>query len=251
MTRERPLQGKVALVTGASGGIGHSIALKLASQGARLGVHYNSDKGRAEQVAEEIRNAGSEAMPLAADVTDSAQVQDMFSRLEDDWGGVDILVNNAGITKDSLLIRMSESDWDDVVEVNLKGAFLCCRAAAKTMLRKRWGRIIIISSIVGLAGNVGQANYAASKAGLVGLTKSLAREIASRNITVNSLTPGFIETEMTKTMTKEMMELVLSRIAMGHLGSPQDVAGFVAFLAGEEAGYITGQAFAVDGGLVL
>ena len=245
------MHGKVALVTGASGGIGRSIALKLASQGARLGVHYNSDKVRAEEVAEEIRRAGSEAMPLAADVTDSAQVQDMFHILEDDWGGVDILVNNAGINRDSLLIRMSESDWDDVVEVNLKGAFLCCRAAAKTMLRKRWGRIIIISSIVGLVGNVGQANYAASKAGLVGLTKSLAREIASRNITVNSLTPGFIETDMTKTMTKEMMELVIGRIAMGHLGSPQDVAGFVAFLAGEEAGYITGQAFAVDGGLVL
>ncbi len=251
MTPERPLRGKVALVTGASGGIGRSIALKLASQGARLGVHYNSDKARAEEVAEEIRNAGSEAMPLAADVTDSTQVQDMFSRLEDDWGGVDILVNNAGINKDSLLIRMSESDWDDVVEVNLKGAFLCCRAAAKTMLRKRWGRIIIISSIVGMVGNVGQANYAASKAGLVGLTKSLAREIASRNITVNSLTPGFIETEMTSKMTDEMMELVTSRIAMGHFGSPQDVASLVAYLAGEEASYITGQAFSVDGGLVL
>ena len=251
MTSERPLRGKVALVTGASGGIGRSIALKLASQGARLAVHYNSDKARAEEVAEEIRNAGSEAMPLAADVTDSAQVQDMFSKLEDDWGGVDILVNNAGINKDSLLIRMSESDWDDVVEVNLKGAFLCCRAAAKTMLRKRWGRIIIISSIVGLVGNVGQANYAASKAGLVGLTKSLAREIASRNITVNSLTPGFIETEMTRTMTDEMMEMVTSRIAMGHFGSPQDVASLVAYLAGEEASYITGQAFSVDGGLVL
>ncbi len=251
MTREGPLHGKVALVTGASGGIGHSIALKLASQGARLGVHYNSDKARAEEVAEEIRRTGSEAMPLAADVTDSVQVQDMFHRLEEDWGGVDILVNNAGINKDSLLIRMSESDWDDVVAVNLKGAFLCCRAAAKTMLRKRWGRIIIISSIVGLVGNVGQANYAASKAGLVGLTKSLAREIASRNITVNSLNPGFIEAGMARTMTKEMMELVTSRISMGHLGSPQDVASFVAFLAGEEASYITGQAFAVDGGLVL
>ena len=251
MTPERPLQGKVALVTGASGGIGRSIALKLASQGARLGVHYNSAKARAEEIAEEIRRTDSEAMLLSADVTDSAQVQDMFSRLEDDWGGVDILVNNAGINKDSLLIRMSQPDWDDVVEVNLKGAFLCCRAAAKTMLRKRWGRIIVISSIVGMVGNVGQANYAASKAGLVGLTKSLAREIASRNITVNSLTPGFIETDMTKTMTNEMMELVISRIAMGHFGSPQDVAGFVAFLAGEEAGYITGQAFAVDGGLVL
>ncbi len=251
MTEERPLQGKVALVTGASGGIGRSIALKLASQGARLGVHYNSDKARAEEVAEEIRNAGSEAMPLAADVTDSTQVQDMFSRLEDEWGGVDILVNNAGINKDSLLIRMSESDWDDVVDVNLKGAFLCCRAAAKTMLRKRWGRIIIISSVVGMVGNVGQANYAASKAGLVGLTKSLAREMASRNITVNSLTPGFIDTGMAKTMTSEMMELVISRISMGHLGSPQDVASLVTFLAGEEAGYITGQAFSVDGGLVL
>ena len=251
MTHERPLQGKVALVTGASGGIGRSIALKLASQGARLGVHYNSDKTRAEEIAEEIRRADSEAIPVAADVTNSTQVQDMFRRLEDDWGGVDILVNNAGINKDSLLIRMSESDWDDVVEVNLKGAFLCCRAAAKTMLRKRWGRIIIISSVVGMVGNVGQANYAASKAGLVGLTKSLAREIASRNITVNSLTPGFIETGMAKTMTKEMMELVTSRIAMRHLGSPQDVASLVAFLAGEEAGYITGQAFSVDGGLVL
>ena len=190
-------------------------------------------------------------MSIHADVTDVSQVNRMFDDLDSEYGSVDILVNNAGINKDGLLIRMSDSDWDEVIRVNLKGAFLCSRAAAKVMLKKRWGRIITISSIVGLVGNIGQANYAASKAGLIGLTKSLARELASRNVTVNALTPGFVDVGMANSMTKEMKDLVTARIPMGRLGSPEDVAALAGFLATEDAGYITGQAFSVDGGLVL
>lgn len=251
MTSRRSLEGKVALVTGASGGIGGAIALKLASEGASIGVHYNATKSNAEKICEDIRVAGGLGTPIQADVTDSSQVQRMFDDLERVYGPVDILVNNAGINKDGLLIRMSDSDWDEVIRVNLKGAFLCSRAAAKVMLKKRSGRIITISSIVGLVGNLGQANYAASKAGLIGLTKSLARELASRNVTVNALTPGFVEVGMVNSMTKEMKEMVAARIPMGRLGSPEDVAALAGFLASEEAGYITGQAFSVDGGLVL
>ena len=251
MTSRRSLEGKVALVTGASGGIGGAIALKLASEGASIGVHYNATKSNAEKICEDVRVAGGLGIPIQADVTDSSQVQRMFDDLERVYGSVDILVNNAGINKDGLLIRMSDSDWDEVIRVNLKGAFLCSRAAAKVMLKKRSGRIITISSIVGLVGNLGQANYAASKAGLIGLTKSLARELASRNVTVNALTPGFVEVGMVNSMTKEMKEMVTARIPMGRLGSPEDVAALAGFLASEEAGYITGQAFSVDGGLVL
>ena len=251
MTSRRSLEGKVALVTGASGGIGGAIALKLASEGASIGVHYNATKSTAEKICEDVRVAGGLGIPIQADVTDSSQVQRMFDDLERVYGSVDILVNNAGINKDGLLIRMSDSDWDEVIRVNLKGAFLCSRAAAKVMLKKRSGRIITISSIVGLVGNLGQANYAASKAGLIGLTKSLARELASRNVTVNALTPGFVEVGMVNSMTKEMKEMVTARIPMGRLGSPEDVAALAGFLASEEAGYITGQAFSVDGGLVL
>ena len=251
MTSQRSLEGKVALVTGASGGIGGAIALKLASQGASVGVHYNATKSNAEKICEDVRVAGGYAMPIHADVTDVNQVNRMFDDLDSEYGSVDILVNNAGINKDGLLIRMSDSDWDEVIRVNLKGAFLCSRAAAKVMLKKRWGRIITISSIVGLVGNIGQANYAASKAGLIGLTKSLARELASRNVTVNALTPGFVEVGMVNSMTKEMKDLVTARIPMGRLGSPEDVAALAGFLATEDAGYITGQAFSVDGGLVL
>lgn len=251
MTSRRSLEGKVALVTGASGGIGGAIALKLASEGASIGVHYNATKSNAEKICEDVRVAGGLGIPIQADVTDSSQVQRMFDDLERVYGSVDILVNNAGINKDGLLIRMSDSDWDEVIRVNLKGAFLCSRAAAKVMLKKRSGRIITISSIVGLVGNLGQANYAASKAGLIGLTKSLARELASRNVTVNALTPGFVEVGMVNSMTKEMKEMVAARIPMGRLGSPEEVAALAGFLASEEAGYITGQAFSVDGGLVL
>jgi 3-oxoacyl-[acyl-carrier protein] reductase len=251
MTSRKSLEGKVALVTGASGGIGGAIAVKLASEGASIGVHYNATKSNAEKICEDIRVAGGLGMPIQADVTDASQVQRMFDDLEGVYGPVDILVNNAGINKDGLLIRMSDSDWDEVIRVNLKGAFLCSRAAAKVMLKKRSGRIITISSIVGLVGNLGQANYAASKAGLIGLTKSLARELASRNVTVNALTPGFVEVGMVNSMTKEMKEMITARIPMGRLGSPEDVAALAGFLASEEAGYITGQAFSVDGGLVL
>ena len=251
MTSRRSLEGKGALVTGASGGIGGAIALKLASEGASIGVHYNATKSNAEKICEDVRVAGGLGIPIQADVTDSSQVQRMFDDLERVYGSVDILVNNAGINKDGLLIRMSDSDWDEVIRVNLKGAFLCSRAAAKVMLKKRSGRIITISSIVGLVGNLGQANYAASKAVLIGLTKSLARELASRNVTVNALTPGFVEVGMVNSMTKEMKEMVAARIPMGRLGSPEEVAALAGFLASEEAGYITGQAFSVDGGLVL
>ena len=230
MTSRRSLEGKVALVTGASGGIGGAIALKLASEGASIGVHYNATKSNAEKICEDVRVAGGLGIPIQADVTDSSQVQRMFDDLERVYGSVDILVNNAGINKDGLLIRMSDSDWDEVIRVNLKGAFLCSRAAAKVMLKKRSGRIITISSIVGLVGNLGQANYAASKAGLIGLTKSLARELASRNVTVNALTPGFVEVGMVNSMTKEMKEMVAARIPMGRLGSPEEVAALAGFL---------------------
>jgi 3-oxoacyl-[acyl-carrier protein] reductase len=243
--------GKVALVTGASGGIGGSIALKLSAAGAKVAVHYNKSKQKAEQVLESILATGAEAKLFAGNVSDAEQVQAMFQDIEKEWSSVDILVNNAGITRDRLLLRMSEQDWDDVLAVNLKGAFLCCRSASRAMIRKRSGRIINISSVVALTGNLGQANYTASKAGLIGMTKSLARELASRNITVNAVAPGFIETDMVSALSEDARKQLTDRILMGSLGTPQDVAALVVFLAGEDARYITGQAINVDGGIGL
>ena len=251
MTSRKSLEGKVALVTGASRGIGHTIALRLGAAGARVVVNDVVFREGPEAAAEAVRSVGGEARVIQADITKAEQVQKMFQQVEAEWGSVDILVNNAGITRDGLIMRMSEEDWDAVLTVNLKGAFLCCRAAARSMIRKRWGRIINMSSVVALAGNPGQVNYSASKAGLIGMTRTLAKELASRNITVNALAPGFIDTDMVKTMSEDARKQALSRIPMGRLGTPEDVAAVVAFLATEEANYITGQVIGVDGGIAL
>ena len=251
MAQQTSLEGKVALVTGASRGIGRAIALRLGATGARIVVNDVVFREGAGAITEAFHNVGAEVKVVEADVTDATQVQEMFQQVEESWGGVDILVNNAGVTRDSLLLRMSEEEWDTVLNVNLKGVFLCCRAAARQMLRKRWGRIINMSSVVALAGNPGQVNYAASKAGLIGVTRTLARELASRNVTVNALAPGFIDTDMVKGMSEEARKQALARIPMDRLGTAEDVAAVVAFLASEEAGYITGQVIGVDGGIAL
>jgi 3-oxoacyl-[acyl-carrier protein] reductase len=251
MTPSKSLEGKVALVTGASRGIGHTIAMRLGAAGARVVVNDIVFRDGPKAATDALRSVGAEAQVIQANITDADQVQKMFQQVEAEWGSVDILVNNAGITRDNLLMRMSEEDWDTVLTVNLKGAFLCCRAAARSMIRKRWGRIINISSVVALAGNPGQVNYSASKAGLIGVTRTLARELASRYITVNALAPGFIDTDMVKTMSEDARQQALARVPMGRLGTPEDVAAVVAFLSSEEAGYLTGQVIGVDGGIAL
>ncbi len=245
------LEGHAALVTGASRGIGRAIALRLAREGVRVAVNYNAGAASAERVVEEIRSLGGEAIALQADVSDEAQVTAMTARLIEEWRRVDILVNNAGVRQDRLAMRMTAEEWESVVSVNLKGAYLCAKAVLPQMVRQRRGRIINMSSVVGLAGNPGQANYAASKAGLVGLTKSVAKEVARRNITVNALAPGYIVTGMVEELSEDLKQQVLSRIPMNRLGVPEDVAGMTAFLCSDEAAYITGQVFRIDGGLAI
>lgn len=241
---------KIAVVTGAGRGIGASIARALACEGARV-VIVDIDPNQAEQLAAEIRAAGGEAFPQAADVSDAEQVKKVFDATVDKYGGVDILVNNAGITRDALLLRMKDDDWDAVLNINLKGAFLCTREAAKIMSKGRYGRIINISSVVGQMGNLGQANYCASKAGLIGLTRSNARELARRNITVNAVAPGFIVTDMTNILPDKVKEELTSQIPLGKLGQPEDVTQAVLFLASNRTGYITGQVLAVNGGMYM
>ena len=251
MEGNRTLQGKVALITGASRGIGLTIARRLGAAGARIVVNDIVFREGPEAVIEAMKAVGAEARTFESNVTDSTQVEEMFQTIQEEWDGVDILVNNAGITRDGLLMRMSDEQWDSVLNVNLKGAFLCSRAAVRGMMRKRWGRIISLSSVVALAGNPGQVNYAASKAGLIGLTRTLSREVASRNITVNAVAPGFIATDMVEVLSDEMKAKVMERIAMGRFGTAEDVAGVIAFLASEEASYVTGQVIGIDGGLSL
>jgi 3-oxoacyl-[acyl-carrier protein] reductase len=241
------LAGRVALVTGATRGIGRSIAQTLADCGARVAV-VGRDQSRADTAAGEIGNG---ARGFACDVSDVAQVNALIDAVEKAFGSLDILVNNAGLTRDNILLRLKDDDWDTVIDANLRGAFATIRAATRGMMKRRWGRIINISSVVGLIGNKGQANYAASKAGLIGLTKSVAREFASRNILANVIAPGFIETDMTAAMTPEARAAMSGQIPLERLGTPQDVANAVAFLASEQAAYITGQVLVIDGGLVM
>lgn len=244
------LQDHVAVVTGAGRGIGRAIALKLAEAGADVAC-LSRTEANAQRVAAEVRQRGVQAWPLAVDVADGPAVEAAIKGLLAETGRVDILVNNAGITRDALLMRMSDADWEAVLQTNLRGAFLMIRALVRTFIKQRSGRIINISSVIGLMGNAGQCNYAASKAGLIGLTKATARELAGRGVTVNAIAPGFIETDMTAVLGQEAREALLSRIPLGFFGQPEDIAEAALFLAGPGGRYITGQVLTVDGGMVM
>lgn len=243
--------GKTALVTGAGRGIGRAIALRLAADGYFTVVNYNGSKEAAEAVVSEIRAAGGEAESRRCNVASYEEAEAMMKEIFDAHGSIDVLVNNAGITRDTLLMRMSEDDFDQVLSTNLKGAFHCTKFATKYMMKKRFGRVINISSVSGVMGNAGQANYSASKAGIIGLTKSVARELASRHITANAIAPGFIETDMTAVLSDEVKQKVTGNIPLGTFGKPEDIAALAAFLASDAAGYITGQVIAVDGGMSM
>ena len=245
------LSGKVALVTGASRGIGRAIAVRLASLGAVVAINYNGSEAKAEEVRTEIEAAGGKAFLIQANVADAAAVQRMFEEIFTREDRLDILVNNAGITRDALLIGMKEAQFDEVLQTNLYGAYYCMQQAAKKMLRQKSGRIINISSYSGLHGNAGQMNYSAAKAGLVGMTKTAARELGSRGITVNAVAPGFIDTDMTAVLSDKSKDAILSGVPLGRMGSADDIASAVVFLAGDEASYITGQVLSVDGGLSI
>lgn len=245
------LNGKVALVTGSGQGIGCAIALKLSEQGAAVIVNDLADSPHAPKVAAEIQAKDRKARFVPADISKSSEVNSLVETAIATYGRVDILVNNAGITRDALLLRMSEEDWDRVLNINLRGAFLCTKAVLRQMVKQRWGRVINIASVVGVVGNAGQANYAASKGGLIAFTKAVAYEVATRNITVNAIAPGFIETEMTLKLDQSIQEAILGRIPQGRFGSAEDVANVAAFLASEEARYITGHVLSVNGGMTM
>ena len=243
--------GKAAIVTGASRGIGREIALLLAKEGARVAVNYSGSKDKADEVVQLITASGGEAFAIQADVSNADSVKVMVDQTLETFGSIDILVNNAGITRDNLLMRMKDDEWDDVININLKGVFLCTKGVTRQMMRQRAGKIVNVASIVGVSGNPGQANYVAAKAGVIGFTKTVAKELASRNINVNAVAPGFITTDMTDTLNEEVKNQMLMAIPLGKLGSPADVAKTVAFLLSDDAAYITGQTIHVDGGMVM
>ncbi len=242
---------RVALVTGSSRGIGRAIALRLAATGHAVAVNYSSHADAAKHVVEEIAETGGIAAAFGADVGRADEVTRLFAEIEAELGPVDVLVNNAGITRDDLLLRMDEDEWNDVLRTNLTSQFLCSKAAVRSMVRRRWGRIICISSVSGVAGNPGQTNYAASKAGVIGFAKALAKEVGSRSITVNAVAPGFIETDLTADLGDTAQAALLDRIALRRLGQPEEIAAVVGYLASDDAAYITGQAIVVDGGMAL
>lgn len=245
------LLGKVALVTGASRGIGRDIAIELAKAGANVAVNYAGSEARANEVVQEIQSLGREAFAVQCDVANADSVAEMVKQTIERWGSLDILVNNAGITRDNLIMRMKEDEWDDVINTNLKGVFLCTKAVTRQMMKQKSGRIINISSVVGESGNAGQANYVAAKAGVIGLTKTTAKELAPRGITVNAVAPGFITTDMTDKLNDEIKEGMLKMIPLAKFGEPKDIANAVAFLASDDSRYITGQTIHVNGGMVM
>ena len=242
---------RVALVTGAGRGIGRAIALELAKNGCSVAVNYSNSEGPANEVAAEIRAMGCEAVAVKANVGDAAEVKEMFKTVAEQLGAVNILVCNAGITRDNLLMRMKEAEWSDVIDTDLNSLFYCAKEAVRPMLKGRWGRIIAITSVNALRGSAGQCNYAAAKAGMIGFIKSLAREVAAKGITANAIAPGFIDTDMTSVLSDELKEKFVESIPAGRVGTPQDVAWAVAFLASENASYIQGQVIAVDGGITM
>jgi 3-oxoacyl-[acyl-carrier protein] reductase len=245
------LESKVALVTGASRGIGREIALELARQGCNVAVNFAGSEAKANEVVDEIKRIGREAIAVQCNVSDAEAVQAMVKETIGQFGSIDILVNNAGITKDNLLMRMKETEWDDVININLKGVFLCTKAVTRQMMKQRSGRIINISSIVGVSGNPGQANYVAAKSGVIGLTKTTAKELAPRGITVNAIAPGFISTDMTDQLPEDVRNEMLKQIPLSRLGDPEDIAKVVTFVASDSASYMTGQTLHIDGGMVM
>lgn len=242
---------KNALVTGGSRGIGRAICLRLASMGAKVFINYVSNSSAAKETQKMIKDAGGQAEIVAFDVADADACQSAITKIIKEFGSLDILVNNAGITRDGLMARMKEDAWDAVIDTNLKGSFICSKAAARVMMKKKWGRIVNISSVIGFSGNAGQVNYASAKAGMQGLTKSMAREFATRNITVNSVAPGYIVTDMTKDLPEDIQDKIMSEIPLATLGSPEDVAGAVAYLVSDDGAYVTGQTIHVNGGMYM
>lgn len=245
------MEGRVALVTGGGRGIGRAIAVRLAEGGARVAISYRSNDASARETAEMVRAAGAECEIFKGDVASQEDVETLMKGVGEAFGPVEILVNNAGTTRDNLLMRMKDAEFDEVIATNLKGTYLCTRAVLRGMVRGRWGRIVNISSVVGLLGNAGQANYAASKAGMIGFTKSVAREVAGRGITANVVAPGYVETELTAGLPESIKEQILGQVPVGRFGEPGEIAEVVAFLAGDGAAYVTGQTIAVDGGMVM
>ena len=248
---EKYLTGKVALVTGASRGIGRAIALKLSDAGAKVAINFAGNVEKAEEVKAEIESRGGEAMLVQGKVDNFEVVTDIVKKIVENWGTVDILINNAGITRDNLLLKMSESEFDEVIATNLKGVFNCTKAVTKIMMKQRSGKIVNMTSVVGLTGNISQANYAAAKAGVIGLTKSTAKELAARGVNVNAIAPGFIQTDMTDKLSDKIKDATLAQIPLGKFGTTEDVANLAAFLVSENAAYITGQIINVDGGMVM